>query len=295
MNTIETEYRQFYNTYQHILSSGDYDYLCLHLQASRGNWAFRLYREADPSFCEDSFCHFLIDRKMLRYTEKVLDSGADMPGVCGLQGVLTRYDYALCRRTPGNIRALLAEIDSVFQTGEKNRMLRSRFLAFDHAVGNNDTESRGQIGAGSETGSAESWLYHLGFVYEGQELTTVKYYFTSRDPAVMEKLSGKISRQYDSLLERAAALVKEDSAQFWMAGLDTARDTCKCKIYLRHFRSFYSLAGIIREYFDENIQILFQEIQGWSMTHPELWFVGIALGLESEGESTINLYFSSSD
>ena len=31
------------------------------------------------------------------------------------------------------------------------------------------------------------------------------------------------------------------------------------------------------------------------MAHPELWFVGIALGLEPGGESTVNLYFSGSD
>lgn len=295
MNTIETEYKQFYNSYQHILSSGDYDYLCLHLNVSRGNWAFRLYRETDPSSCEESFCHYLLERKMLRYAETVLDSGADTPNIFGPQGTMVRYDYALSRRTPENIQALLAEIDSVFQIGDESKRLRTRLSVSDHNMGNIDSGSRGQIGADPETGSTESWLYHLGLAYKGSELDTVKYYFTSHDPAVLDMLSGKISMQFDSLLEHAAALVKKDGAQFWMAGLDTGRDTCKCKIYLKHFRSFSSLAGTLREYYEENIQRLFQEILDWSQAHPELWFAGIALGLDLAGDSTVNLYFTSSD
>ena len=55
------------------------------------------------------------------------------------------------------------------------------------------------------------------------------------------------------------------------------------------------MAGTLREYYEENIQRLFQEILDWSQAHPELWFAGIALGLDLAGDSTVNLYFTSSD
>lgn len=224
---------------------------------------------------------FLEQKGILGYYEDILDS---------TRPKVTRIDAALCQRNDQNIESLLMYLE------EKVSYFSGHSQKVKEIAGMKITDVPNYNYAS---------FHHLGLIEEKECVEMLKFYFFTRwcknpeqflnegyrDNSYLEYLKRSDIREYVVLTGKAQFLLEKCGGHLWMAGMDISEEKVKYKIYLKNINHAYEFLMQVEE---EEMKGHLHHIKGWNENHPECSLVGVALALDTENVSSVNLYFSPS-
>ena len=145
-------------------------------------------------------------------------------------------------------------------------------------------------------------LYHVGVAEENGITNLVKFHFFTRwcadpnhfykygyhDEEYLEYVRSVDIIQYEMLASKAEYLLEKCGGHMWMIGMDISAQKRKYKIYLKDVNNIYQqLMDIVGVEGKKHLK----EISEWNSIHKECRVAGIALALDTDNVSSVNLYY----
>lgn len=239
----------------------------------------KLYYSQDASdIAGHELAAFLRERNMLRYFETVEDM--ERPHS-------VRMDLALQKRNDANMDALYQYFE------EKIPFFEPHADEVKAAAGMEITALPNHRYAAN---------YHVGLIEEEGVISLLKFHFFTRwskdpdrpgkegyrDQMYLDYLRSLPIREYAALADKIAYLLEKCGGHLWMAGMDLASDVMKYKIYIKNSKGLYRfLPDIMEAHGKEQLRMA----EDWNRSHSEWKLIGIALGLDTRGVATCNLYY----
>ena len=240
---------------------------------------FKVYRsEKTNRNTHHPLIRLLQEREMLRHYEDVLDSS---------KPERRRLDAALYQRNDANMEALF-------------HYLRQTIDYFEPHYVNVKEISKMKITDREDYNYAS--LYHVGLLENKGEADLLKFYFFTRwcedpnhhknqgyrDKEYLKYFKTLGIPEYRDLAGKAEYLLEKSKGHLWMGGMDISKEKVKYKIYLKNIQNAYEFLPHIC---GEEARKKLEEICVWNKAHNECKMAGIAMALDSEGESSMNIYY----
>ena len=236
---------------------------------------------------DDEITCALQARDMLHNIESVLSSEHDT----------YRTDIAIKARTDVNMEYLFDVLRG-----------RAEFFAFREAFIRNIAVLKVTDAEGYKFMS----LYHIGFAEQHGTITALKFYFRLMwcvnpgteyekfeyiDSYFIDSIRRLLAPDYEELLHIAEKIVSQSEKHLWMLGIDlTSSGVEKVKIYIRNTNPSENVYRLLVDVLCESslmstLTTELRTIEEWNLRHEELKCEGFALGMTSNHEYSLNLYY----
>lgn len=155
-------------------------------------------------------------------------------------------------------------------------------------------------------------LYHVGFAEQHGTITALKFYFRLMrcvnpgteqekfeyiDSYFIDSIRRLLTPEYEELLHIAEKIVSQSEKHLWMLGIDlTLSGVEKVKIYIRNTNPNENIYRLLVSVLGESLRMStltteLRTVEEWNLRHEELKCEGVALGMTSHHDYSLNLYY----
>lgn len=282
MSSFKKQFDLFMQNLSEPVSKNTLDYLGINFSEANSKPVFKIYYATRVSpYREHPLIKFLYGRDMLRDFAMVKDT---------ISSRYLRLDIAIKNRNDQNMTALFNELNSMTNLFDECK---------DEIIYLSDMRMT----------DAEEYryasLYHLGLTQQDNVIESLKWYCFLRwceNPEVPGKNSQYRDEYYLDFLRKTnigefkqlipyiEKILESCGGHLWIGAVDVKENGYrKYKIYVKDPENFYDKMNII---LDKKVQQQLSDLSSWHMEHEEFEFNGLALCLDTEGEFSINTYYS---
>lgn len=155
-------------------------------------------------------------------------------------------------------------------------------------------------------------MYHIGFAERYGTITALKFYFRLMwcvnpgtehekfeymDSYFIDSIRRLLAPEYEELLQAAEKILSQPQKHLWMLGIDLGSSGVeKVKIYIRNTNPNENIYGLIAGVLGKSLRMLpitaeLRTVEEWNLSHEELKCEGCVLGMTSDHEYSLNLYY----